>query len=237
MAGNTNQLRKISGKDLSRTSLKEIAHLYHTQSISWIEFAPALSRADDKGIDLTKLVVPMARIRQILTAYRLLQAQRPNYLSSDLTDKKLPVPSTLCYVLTIYRWSANKANKEELLNDLLDGILEGRYKETQIRLIAKKVKAEKGKGKSKKSPEDREHGGLTITSLEKSRGDPTSVAAFESALKTFDYILDTVLERNSYVQLRPIVGKQCRDLSNRLNCIADEEFHKLWKQRREGVPL
>lgn len=225
------QLSSISGMNLADKSLKEALDLYWDRKIAWIELAPFLDKTEQNYLDWYP-EAKQARLKQVVNAYRLLKIQRPDYLAKDLTGVTLPIPSTLVYLLTIYRWSQNK-DKEDQLKDNLDKVLSGVYKEPQIRILAKRAKAERN-GKTIKEREDPKRGeSITITPLDKVKGDLTSLEAFECGLKSFNFMIDAVLERNSYTHLRSLYAKQCLDLSTRLNCIGDKEFHDLWKQRKE----
>jgi hypothetical protein len=222
------QLKKITGLDLSGKSLKEALDLFWNRKISWIELAPLLDMEGKDSLSMTP--AERLHISQILRAYRMLKAQRPSYLTSDLTGVTLPMPSTLCYLLTIYRWSRG-ADKEQALKDNIDAVLSCKIKEPQIRLLAKQAKTQKNGSLEAKEPQRGE--ALSITTLEKSQGNAESLTAFEGAIKAFNYMIDTVLERNSYNHIRRLFSKQCLDLSTRLNCLGDKEYHELWKQRKE----
>lgn len=231
MAG---QLKKVSGMDLAGKSLQELAVLYESHKISWIEFAPALDEAEQKGEDLSTLPSPPHRTKNALAAYRLIKAQRPSFLKGNLTGVFLPIPATLCYVMVIYRWSDRK-DKDQMLKELLDKVLSGEFKEPQIRILSRASKKERRKRSGGVVEDDDPKRGapVIVTAQERSKGDPDSIVALECAIKTFNFLIDAALERNSYTHLRSFIGRQCHDLSTRLNCIADDEFYKLWLQRKE----
>ena len=224
------QLDRVSGMDLTGRSPKEAMDLYWDRKISWVELAALLDTTQENflaGRSGSKQVV----LKQILAAYRLLKTQKPDYLT-DLAKVKLPIPGTLAYLLTIYRWSQSP-DKDRQLQENLEKVLSGVYKGPQIRILAKRARAEKD-GIIIRGREEAKRGeSITITPLDKTKGDPRSLEAFESGMRAFNFLIDTVLERNSFIHLRSLFGKQCLDLSTRLNCIGDKEFHELWRQRKE----
>lgn len=232
MAGKKMQLRHNSGLNLKGKSFKEVAQLYADNKISWVEAGPAFCEADENEQDMKGLPINYQRARAIVGAYRLLQAQRPEYLK-DPGPSRLPIPSTLIYLRFVHRKS-DGAEKERVFGEILDGVLDGSIKEPQIRVLAEKAKNSSGSlgttiPKAKSAQKKSSH--------VKSRGDEPSITALENMLHALGYMLDQALEKNSYAQLRGILGKRCMDLSARLNCIGDEGFQKLWKERKEGVQV
>ena len=229
MAG---QLKFVSGMDLTGKSIQELAVMYESHKISWIEFARALDEAEQRGEDISKLPCPPHRAKNALSAYRLLKAQRPGFLKGDLKGVFLPIPATLGYLMAVYRWTEG-GDKDQMLKDLLDKVLSGEFKEPQIRILARAAKKERRKKYGNVVETEDLKASVIVTAQDRSKGDPDSIVALECAIKTFNFLIDAALERNSYTHLRSFVGKQCHELSSRLSCIADEEFYKLWLQRKE----
>jgi len=233
------QLQKTTGAELNGVKASDALGMYFDRKISWVELAMVMdalgpSPETDPGLALDE--PKRRRIRRMMQAYRLLKGKRPDYIEGALKKAGtwVPNPEALNYLLVLYR-----ENKEEpkarnaLLLDTIDKVISGKIIEKQIRILVRKQRSgARGAASASVERDGTDRKQAVVTPDSKNQGDPKSVAAAESALKSLNFILDTALERNSYRNLRAVLGAECRAMSTRLSCIADEEFLKMWRKRK-----
>lgn len=233
------QLQETTGKPLDGVKPAEALGMYFDRQISWVELASILDTIGpnvetDPSLNLDE--PKRRRIRRMLQSYRLLKAKRLDYIQRALggAGTRVPNPEALNYLLVLYRENTDGSEaKNALLMDIMDKVLSGKIIEKQIRILIQKQRG-RTRGAAERSVErdGTRQKATVVTPDTKNQGDPPSVDALEAALRSLNFVIDVALERNSYRNLRAVLGKECRAMSTRLSCIADEEFLKLWKQRK-----
>lgn len=190
---------------------------YKEKKTDWMPLAKELDELDEHGFDLNTLNIAQQRSQELVKAYRLVKTRRPEWI-----DNPTNVPaSSIAYLVGIYK-RMKQRDKEADFEELLDNVLSGKTRYSQIVEISKKY---------------RRSGNITMADLSRDAADEeaekpiTNINALESSLKTALFLTDEVMN-NDINKARAHLGGMCRALSDKLQCIADSEFYRLWKQRK-----
>jgi len=207
---------------MKKEEIKEKINLFNNNKISWVDLAPFLIYAKDFEMDLSDFELDPRKINSFVKSYKFLEVQRPESLK-DENLKRTP-SEIISYLPFIYR----KMNEEERKNDfqeLIDNVLKRKISLSQMKKISKQLK--KKYQEKNIDPNERK---VTKESFYLPR--PT-LEIFQSSLEILRYMIEKILKENNIEEVRKVVREDCRDLSNQLQCIADEDFYKLWKERKE----
>ena len=203
--------------------LKEKFQEVRDGKIHWLKVAPLLEEAKLKELRPRTILDSQGRIWEILSAYTFLKAQRPEFLKNPNLNVSA---EAISYLKPIYK-SMSKEDREKNFQILVDDVLNGKTRINTLRIMAKTKKVSQGKDLP------------TTTNIAPDRTprdiEAHKIKAIENAIDILDYLLDIALSKMSHNELRKHLEIKSHNLSIRLSCIANEDFLKAWKEKKEVI--
>jgi len=189
------------------------------KQIHWTAISGFLCQLEDAGYNMNLLDMNYSRIRELIKAHRFVKTRRPEWLENPRDDV---YAVTISALPGLYRNMRGK-NREEEFEKLVDSVLSGQLKVDNVRLIAQKYKRSST---------------FTLADIARDEADALAekpvdlMKALESTLILSNYLLDEAIKEYGMKKIRAFLGGNCNALSNKLKCVADEEFNILWGQRQ-----
>ena len=211
---------------MNEAMIKEQIKFYEEKKISWLDVAPHIILAVEEEFDFESIDFDRRKVSEIIRAYNFLEAQRPESLKNPNTKKISP--DFISYLPVIFK-RMNNIERETEFQGLIDKVLKSEISRNELRDLSKKLKLKK---------DINSNGVKRIVQVKKDNlntivGEFYTVDVLRSTIKILSYMIDKAREELPIQKLRDLIGEESRDLANELQCIADEEFEKLWNERKE----
>lgn len=205
------------------TSIVEIVNdlipKFLAKQIHWTAISGFLCQLEDAGYNTGLLDMNYNRMRELIKAHRFVKTRRPEWLENPRDDV---YAVTIAALPGLYRNMRGK-NREEEFEKLVDSVLSGQLKVDNVRLISQKYKRSSN---------------FTLADIARDEADVLAekpvdlMKALESTIILCTYLLDETIKEYDIKKVRAFLGGNCNALSNKLKCVADEEFNTLWGQRQ-----